>query len=69
MKRKTVESSNIASIGYDSENEILEVEFNHGGVYQYSDVPQDVYEELMSADSHGKYFSANIRNDYEYEKL
>lgn len=69
MKRKTVESSNLASIGYDSENEILEVEFNHGGIYQYFDVPHDVYEELMNTESHGKYFSANIRNDYEYQKL
>lgn len=69
MKRQAVESSNLASIGYDAENEILEVEFNHGGVYQYFDVPQDVYAELMNADSHGKYFSANIRNDFEYKKM
>ncbi|GHU90225.1 KTSC domain-containing protein [Bacteroidia bacterium] len=69
MKRQAVESSNLASIGYDIQNEILEVEFNHGGIYQYFDVPQDVYDELMNADSHGKYFSANIRNDYEYQKL
>jgi len=69
MKRKQVESSNLASIGYDVNNEILEVEFKHGGVYQYSDVPVNVYEELMNADSHGVYFSANIRNEYEYKKL
>jgi hypothetical protein len=58
----------LASIGYDAENEILEVEFNHGGVYQYFDVPEDVYQELMDAPSHGVYFSANIRNDYQCEK-
>ena len=69
MKRKQVESSNLASIGYDVNSEILEVEFKHGGVYQYSDVPEKVYEELMNADSHGVYFSANIRNEYEYKKL
>jgi ATP-dependent DNA helicase RecG len=69
MKRQSVESSNLASIGYDAENEILEIEFNHGGVYQYFDVPENVYEELMNADSHGVYFLANIRNDYEYEKM
>ena len=69
MNRKSVESSNLESIGYDAENEILEVEFKHGGVYQYFDVPQNVYEELMNASSHGVYFSANIRNDYEYQKL
>lgn len=69
MKRQVVESSNLASIGYNAENEILEIEFNHGGVYQYFDVPLDVYEELMNAESHGKYFSANIRNDYKYKKI
>lgn len=69
MKRQSVESSNLESIGYDAENEILEVEFKHGGVYQYFDVPENVHKELMNADSHGKYFAANIRNDYEYQKL
>lgn len=69
MKRQSVESSNLASVGYDAENEILEIEFNHGGVYQYFDVPEHVYAELMNADSHGVYFSANIRNDYNYQKV
>lgn len=68
MERQSVSSSNLASIGYDAEYEILEVEFNHGGVYQYFDVPEDVYQELMDAPSHGVYFSANIRNDYQCEK-
>ena len=69
MKRQSVVSSNLASIGYDAGNEILEVEFMHGGIYQYFDVPENIYKELMNADSHGKYFSANIRNDYEYHKM
>lgn len=69
MKRQSVESSNLASVGYDAENEILEVEFKHGGVYQYFDVPEHVYDELMNASSHGVYFSANIRNDYDYQKM
>ena len=69
MKREKVSSSNIASIGYDAENQILEIEFNHGGVYQYFDVPESEYNALMNASSHGSYFSANIRNDYEYQKI
>lgn len=69
MKRQVVESSNLASIGYDEDKQILEIEFKHGGIYQYIDVPIRVYEELMDADSHGKYFATNIRNDYEYQKL
>ena len=69
MKRKSVDSSNLASIGYDPSSKILEVEFKHGGVYQYFYVPENIYEELMNADSHGVYFSANIRNEYEYQKV
>ncbi|PKP14055.1 MAG: KTSC domain-containing protein [Bacteroidetes bacterium HGW-Bacteroidetes-3] len=70
MKRQSVESSNLASIGYDAANEILEVEFNHGGVYQYFDVPENVYEELMNADSHGQYFDRNIKKaGYEFQKI
>lgn len=69
MKRKSVESSNLASIGYDADKQILEIEFNHGGVYQYFDVSQDVYDELMDADSHGKYFVYNIKDEYEFNRL
>ena len=68
MERVSVQSSNLSSIGYDKGNEILEIEFNHGGIYQYSNVPQRVYNNLMNADSHGVYFSANIRDMYPTKK-
>ena len=69
MERQSVTSSNIASIGYDAAKEILEIEFNHGGVYQYFDVPENVYKELMNAESHGKYFAAHIKDNYDFEKI
>jgi len=70
MNRQSVESSNLASVGYDAENEILEVEFKHGGVYRYFDVPMHVYEELMDASSHGQYFDRNIKKaGYEFQKI
>ena len=69
MNRIFVESSNLRSVGYDSTTQTLEIEFNNSGIYQYSNVPQSVYNELMSASSHGSYFSANIRNSYQYTKI
>lgn len=70
LLRNSVESSNINSIGYDAANEILEIEFNHGGVYQYSDVPKNVYEELINADSHGSFFDRNIKKaGYRFVKI
>ena len=69
MNRESVSSSNLKSIGYNPTSKILEVEFLHGGIYQYSNVPSTVYSELMAAASHGSYFSRNIRNDYDCAKL
>lgn len=70
MERTSVSSSNLASVGYDATNQILEIEFNHGGVYQYSGVPLSVYEGLMSASSHGTYFDRYIKKGgYSYRKI
>jgi hypothetical protein len=55
----------IASIGYDPSNGTLEVEFTKGGaVWQYYDVPENVWHELQSAPSLGQYFLANIRDRF-----
>lgn len=69
MSRTPVSSSNLASVGYDPQQHILEVEFLGGAVYQYYNVPEQVYRSLMSASSHGGYFSAYIRNSYQYSQL
>jgi hypothetical protein len=69
MNRQPVSSSNIASIGYDANSQTLEIEFLNGGVYQYFDVPQHVYEELMNAGSHGQYLARSIKGAYRYSKV
>jgi hypothetical protein len=69
MDRTPVSSSNLVSIGYDSETQTLEIEFVRGSVYQYSGVPEHEFQGLMSASSHGSYFHANIKDRYPYVKL
>lgn len=70
MDRVPLNSSNLASVGYDASSLTLEVEFKDGGVYQYFDVPPSEYEALMQAtSSHGKYFISNIRTIYRYARL
>ena len=69
MERNHVTSSNIRTVGYETDNQILEIEFNSGAVYQYANVPISEYEGLMNADSKGKYFHANIKDRYSFEKL
>ncbi|MBC8487112.1 MAG: KTSC domain-containing protein [Bacteroidetes bacterium] len=69
IKRIPVHSSNVASVGYDENNQILEIEFHNGAISRYFDVPQEVFEGLMSAGSLGSYFMYNIKNEYEYQKI
>jgi len=54
MNRVPVNSSNVKSIGYDPERGVMEVEFYHGGVYQYSGIAPSDHEGVMFADSKGK---------------
>ena len=53
MELVTVESSMIHAVGYDKEKRILEIVFNTGRTYQYGDVPPEVYEGLLNAESKG----------------
>jgi hypothetical protein len=70
MKRVPVQSSNLASVGYDPATSTLEVEFHNGGVYQYYGVPSQVYESLINAASKGSYFHHNIKmKGYQYSKI
>lgn len=69
MDRIPVDSSNIASIGYDAEDKTLEVEFNDGPIYRYYDVPSSVHEGLMSASSHGSYLHEHVKGVYRYEQI
>lgn len=67
MNMTPVVSSNISSIGY--ENGTLYVAFHHGGLYQYLNVPESVFRELMSAPSHGKYLAAHVKGVYPYSRI
>lgn len=69
MQHVCVSSSNLASVGYDPQTNTLEILFHSGGLYQYFGVPPHVYQGLMSASSHGKYFHQHIKNIYRFRKL
>jgi len=69
IKRVPIHSSNIASVGYDDNNLILEIEFHNGATYKYFNVPKIVFEGLLSAASYGSYFRYNIKNEFKYEQI
>jgi hypothetical protein len=69
MERQPVTSSSIVSIGYDATDQILEVEFPSGHVYQYTGVPEQVYLDLTGGGSVGSYFNQYVRHAYGYIRL
>ena len=69
MERTEVESSSIAAIGYDMGRRVLEIEFVHGGVYQYSGVPASVYTAMMHSPSKGQFFHRSVRGFYSFTRM
>jgi hypothetical protein len=63
-----VQSSDLAAVDYDWSG-TLTIEFHSGGVYEFYQVPPSEYEGLMNAHSHGKYFHACIKNQYDYQRI
>ena len=70
MERKAVTSSAIASIGYEESSWTLEIEFRAGTIYQYANVPENVYQGLVAASSKGLYFDQHVRDaGYPYTRI
>ena len=71
MQRVTVESSSIATIGYNPEQQIMELEFRQTGeVYQYFDVPPEEYGAFLQAESKGTYLNQEFKlRGYRYVRV
>ena len=63
-----VDSSNIESIGYDDDTHELHVQFLSGGYYIYSDVPIEIFDDLMSAPSKGSFLNREVKSIYQFTK-
>ena len=69
MQREPVESSTLASVGYDETQVLLELEFRSGELYRYFGPPHNIHRELMTAESKGRFFNQNIRDRFPYVRL
>ena len=65
-----VQSSALARVSYDDATHTLCATFRQSGrTYVYQDVPQEIYDKLMVADSMGGYFNACIRDHFPFREL
>ena len=64
-----VVSSNVSAIGYDRDRNVLAVRFHGGATYHYRNVPENVYQNMIEAESVGRFLAHQIKGKYEYEKV
>jgi hypothetical protein len=66
MRRAAFHSTLVQAATYQDQFAVLELEFSDGAVYRYFQVPAQVYEDLLSAESKGGYFNRCIRTHFAY---
>ena len=64
-----IQSSNIKKTEYDTETKKLLVTFNNGALYEYDEVPHQLYTQFRMSESQGKFFSTKISKNYKYKKI
>ena len=64
-----IESAAISDIRYDENRAKLFVRFLDGDEYVYVGVPGEVHRSFVDADSKGRFFAYEIRDQYPYNKI
>lgn len=68
MELVRVESAMMYAAGYDEETRALDIVF-YRRIYRYADVPREVWEGLLAAESKGKFMRANVIGHFEFERV
>jgi hypothetical protein len=64
-----VDSSAISSAAYDGPNRQLYLRFHSGEIYRYLDFPSYRWGEFLAAESKGRFFAEQIRDNFRYEHI
>ena len=64
-----VQSKTLATIGYDSDAQQLDVQFHSGHIVRYSNVPLSVWEAFQAVPSKGAFWNAEVKKQFTGEKV
>ena len=62
-------STVISYFTYNSETEVLRIRFVSGLIYDYKDVPEQVYIAMKESRSKGVFFNKYIKDKYQFTKI
>ena len=68
-QRYAVESTTLVWVSYLPPQCVLEVAFRDGNRYRFFAVPASCVKQLLAADSKGRYFNQNIRNNFRFQRI
>ncbi|WP_339384129.1 KTSC domain-containing protein [Microcoleus sp. LEGE 07076] len=51
-------------VRYNQQNQVLQIQFSSGSVYQYTHVEPEIWESLQDTDSTGRFFHSQIKGYY-----
>ena len=66
---RSVYSKMVSTVGYESDNQELIIEWANGKSTAYSGVPEDVADECSRAPSVGQYVNTEIKGRYSYRNI
>jgi hypothetical protein len=62
-------STVIANMFYNASTETLRITFVSGMIYDYKNVPEEVYNALKASGAKGVYLNQHIKSKYSFEKI
>ena len=62
-------SSVVAGTRYDPDTHTLRIYYVSGAVYDYKDVPEDVYAAMKAAGSKGIFLNKEIKEKYSFQRI
>jgi len=64
-----VQSSVMTFVKFDDEAGELDITFTSGKTYRYLQVPAEIYDGLLDAESKGEFFNDNIKDAFVYSEV
>ena len=69
MRMTPIDSTAVARVGYDPAKRVLRVEYTNERIYDYLNVPPQIYKQLLNADSAGEFVNLGIKPNYAYSEV
>ena len=64
-----IKSTNLKSAIYETGTKTLTVTFNNGSIYEYYELPWEIFTKFRMSESQGKFFNTSISRTYKYKKI